>query len=195
VVKQARLTGSQDDRRGGTRLRAGAPPGPRGICCLPLLIAVAGCGAGATAPQSVSPPQAQLPELTADVLKLSLTRWPLFVRSQGSLTADEITVVGAKVAGRVDEVHVDLGDEVTPQTVLLTLDRREFELAAAQAEAALLQARAAVGLAPEAPLGSLDPLASPPVREAQAVLDEVRLRRERVRRLYEQRAATETEWQ
>lgn len=109
--------------------------------------------------------------------------------------ADEISVVGAKVAGRVDEVHVDLGDVVTPQTVLLTLDRTELELAAAQAEAALAQARAAVGLAPDAPLDSLDPLASPPVREAQAVLDEVRLRRERVQRLWEQRAVTETEWQ
>lgn len=191
----ARLTGSHDDRRGGNRTWFGARLEPLGLCSLPLLLALAGCGGAAHAPQSAPPPEATLPELAADVLKLSPTRWPLLVRAQGSLTADEITVVGAKVAGRVEEVHVDLGDEVTPQTVLLTLDRRELELAAAQAEAALLQARAAVGLPPDAPLDSLNPLASPPVREAQAVLEEVHLRRERVQRLREQRAVTETEWQ
>lgn len=131
----------------------------------------------------------------ADVLQVAPIRWPLVVRSQGTLATDEITVVGTKVAGRVDLVEVDLGDEVTPKTVLMSLDRRELELEAKQAEAALLQARAAVGLLPDAPLEELDPVNSPPVREAQAVLDEARLKRERVERLRLQRAVTEAEWE
>lgn len=171
-------------------------PGSQGTCLtFVLMIVLAGCGGGASAPQNVSPEKAPLPELQADVLTLAPTRWPQIVRSQGSLMVDEITVVGAKVSGRVEEVPVDLGDGVTPQTVLLKLDQRDLELTVAQAEAALLQARAAVGLTAEEPLESLNPLTSPPVREAQATLEEIRLRRERVQRLREQRAATETEWQ
>ena len=38
--------------------------------------------------------------------------WPTVARSQGSLIADEETIVSTKVAGRVSSVLVDLGDVV-----------------------------------------------------------------------------------
>ncbi len=38
--------------------------------------------------------------------------WPLIVRCQGSLVADETTIISAKVAGRIDKVQVEVGDTV-----------------------------------------------------------------------------------
>ncbi|MCA9054219.1 MAG: efflux RND transporter periplasmic adaptor subunit [Planctomycetaceae bacterium] len=159
---------------------------------------VSGCGRADPTPSpsgAASENRAAKTPIRGDALEVRLTRWPLVVRSQGTLATDEVTVVGTKVAGRVQAVDVDLGDVVTPETELMVLDRRELELEVAQAEAALAQSRAAVGLAPDAPLESLNPLNSPPVREAQAVLDEAKLRRDRVEGLRKQRAVTEAEWE
>jgi len=119
----------------------------------------------------------------------------LIVRAQGSLAADESVVVGAKVAGRVAEIGVDLGDLVESRQPLMSLELDDLRLAAKQAEAALEQARAAIGLAPQAPLEKLNPLLSPPMRQAQAVLDEAKLKRTRVERLKLQQAVTEAEWE
>lgn len=129
------------------------------------------------------------------VLQVTESSWPRLARSQGSLVADEVAVIGAKVPGRVEEVHVDLGSPVTEGAELMSLDREDLKLEIAQAEAQFLQARAAVGLPVEATVESLQPQNSPPVREAQAVLDEAIQKRERLERLRTQGAVTETEMQ
>jgi RND family efflux transporter MFP subunit len=98
--------------------------------------------------------------------------------------------VGAKVAGRVVEVSVDLGDQVRRDDPLVTLDREEFRLAVAQAEAQLAQARAAVGLKADDDVAALDPLNAPPVREAKAVWDESRQRLDRLRQLRAENAVS-----
>lgn len=113
--------------------------------------------------------------------------WPAVVRTQGSLIADEVTIVGAKVAGRVDEVDVDLGDVLTAGTPLATLNQADFRLQVSLADAQLMQARAALGLKPTDPAESLNPENAPPVREAKAVWDETRTRVDRLRQL-QQRA-------
>jgi RND family efflux transporter MFP subunit len=107
--------------------------------------------------------------------------------------ADEVTVVGAKVAGRVAQVGVDLGDRVPASAPLAALDQDEFRLQVALAEAQLLQARAALGLRPTDPAESLDPHNAPPVREARAVVDEIKSRIERVRQLRVRNAVTKDE--
>lgn len=108
----------------------------------------------------------------AEVMVVEPVVWPTTVRCQGSLMADETTVVSAKVAGRTAAVLFEIGDFVAAGQILVEIDSEEFQLQAEQADAQLAQARAAVGLAPDAPLESLNPDNAPPVREAKAVLDE-----------------------
>lgn len=105
------------------------------------------------------------------------------VHVTGSLAAQERAELRAKVAGRVQNVAVDLGSAVTRGAVLIELDRRDYELRLQQAAAALAQARAALGLQPD---GTNDTIAidrTPPVKEAKAVFEEARKNRDRVRSL------------
>jgi len=111
------------------------------------------------------------------------------------MAAYETTVLGAKVAGRVESVLFDLGDAVSANERLVALDERDLELQLAQATAQLEEARAAIGLEPGRSDASLDPEASPPVREAKAVWEESVLRKERIRQLRDRDAASEEELQ
>ncbi len=143
------------------------------------------------------PPEAgtrsELPVIKAEVLNVQKCNWPTIVRTQGSLFADEIAVVGAKVAGRVSQVHVELGDTARANAPLATLDQEEFRLQVTQAEAQLLQARAAVGLKPDEPVEHLKPENAPPVREEKALWDEARAKSERWQQLRKQNAVTEAD--
>jgi RND family efflux transporter MFP subunit len=156
-----------------------------------LLVALQGCGRKPTDDAAAAGPPA--PPIRAEVLTIERGAWPTIVRTQGSLFADEVAVVGAKVAGRIAEVHVELGDVLKEGAPLVTLNQEEFQLQVAQAEAQLQQTRAAVGLRAEAPVESLVPENSPPVREAKAVWDEAIARRDRAKQLRSSNAGTEAE--
>jgi len=166
-----------------------------GFCIGALVLgALVGCGQHApTDAKTKSDARSALPLVKAVVLRVDQSPWPAIVKTQGSLIADEVTVVGAKVAGRVAEVRVDLGDTITANSPLATLDQEEFKLQIALAEAQLTQSRAALGLAPASPVESLKPENSPPVREAKAVWDEVITRIERLRPLAARNAVTKDE--
>jgi membrane fusion protein (multidrug efflux system) len=145
-------------------------------------------------PEADVPPQdPPLETIDAEVLTLQLRPWPSVVRSQGSLFADEHTVVGAKVAGRVGRVHVDLGDFVQLGAPLVTLDQQEFELLVAQADAQLQQARSAVGLRDAERVEDLDPENAAPVRQEQALWDEAKNALQRATKLHSQDAIAEGE--
>jgi RND family efflux transporter MFP subunit len=159
-----------------------------------LSIAFAGCGHGTLAESAAPASKPELPVVKAAVLTVGYRPWPDIVRTQGSLIADEATVVGAKVAGRIADIDVDLGDIVRADEPLAMLEQEEFKLQISLAEAQLLQARAALGLRPTDLVEQLDPLSSPPVREAKAVLDETRTRIERVRQLRLRNAVTQEEF-
>lgn len=157
-------------------------------------LAAAGCsGHVQQADKSKASAPAELPVLAAEVLEIQPVSWPQTVRSQGSLVADDMVVVGAKIAGRVEQVNVDLGDSTAANATIATLDQEEFKLQVALAEAQLVQARAALGLAGDDPVAQLNPQKAPPVREAQAVLDEARLRTERAQSLRARNAVTQEE--
>jgi membrane fusion protein (multidrug efflux system) len=149
----------------------------------------------ATGSAPVGGPVAALPTIKAEVLEIEPCRWPRLARGQGSLVADEVAIVGAKVPGRIADVRVDLGDVVKANAELVSLDREDLRLQIVQSEALLSQSRAAVGLAADASLETLNPLNSPPVREAQAVWDEARTKRHRLETLRQQNALTEIELQ
>jgi len=150
-----------------------------------------GCSGGK---QSEGPPaKPELPTVEAEVLKIAPSRWPKTIRSQGSLTADEVAVLGARVEGRVETVYVDLGDPVKAGKTLVSLRKREFEFRVQQAEAALLQARSAVGLKPDEPLAKLNPENAPPVVEQRTMWDKTKQDLQRASRLREQNTITAAE--
>ena len=151
-----------------------------------LVIAVGFFGFAACR-QPESGKKAEPPPLEVLVQGTALTiepiAWPKLVKSQGTLIADEVTTVGPKVAGRIIDVPVDLGDIACQDDVLVQLDPNEFQLLAEQADAQLLQARSAVGLKPGDPTDGLNPDNAPPVRETRAVWDEAKKAVDRIRQL------------
>jgi RND family efflux transporter MFP subunit len=136
--------------------------------CLALLLVVAGCGRrdgttkAAQAADDDSPP-------TVAVLTAGLHNWPHVVRVQGTLLADEHAVIGAKVAGRVEAVHVDLGTEVEPDEALLTLDTEELKMQVRESEAQLAQACAKLGLTAADDEAEVDPYEVSTVQEEKAL--------------------------
>ncbi len=115
--------------------------------------------------------------------------WPQVVRAQGSLVADDEVILGAKVAGRVERVTIDLGSPVKKNDELVVLDTEEFQLAVRQAEAQLMQALQAVGLPAELtdaapfPEDQKNPENSPLVEIEAALLEEAMANRQRGQQL------------
>ncbi len=154
------------------------------------LLAVLGCDPSSAEKSDAKTPPAPL---TARVLPVELVPWPTLVRVQGSLQADEIATLSSRVAGLVDHVKVDRGAVVKQGDVLIELRRVDFDLKVAQAEAALKQTRARLGLRDGQKDESLDPTSAPPVREAHAQLQESLGKYERARGLRGTRAIPEEE--
>jgi RND family efflux transporter MFP subunit len=108
------------------------------------------------------------------------------VTVSGTLAAFDQTTVSVKVAGRLQTITVDLGTVVRKGQAIGQLEPQDYRLRVQQAEAALAQARARLGLSPD---GSDDRVAAEQtgtVRQAKAVLDEAKLKRERATKLVEQ---------
>lgn len=110
---------------------------------------------------------------------------PTKVAVSGLLAPQEELVLGLEVGGRVAALAVDVGDVVAAGAVVAALDPREFDLAVERAEAAVGAAEARLGLATGADIGAFDVEQAPSVREAEAVVIEARLNRERVVKLVE----------
>jgi RND family efflux transporter MFP subunit len=111
---------------------------------------------------------------------------PRTVSATGTLAAEEQITLSAKVAGRVAKIDVDLGTRVKRAQVVAQLDQTDFKLRIEQAEAALQQARARLGLSPTGTDEKIDVEQTALVRQARAVLEESRLTRDRSVKLLEQ---------
>ncbi|TDJ71788.1 MAG: efflux RND transporter periplasmic adaptor subunit [Planctomycetota bacterium] len=165
-------------------------PTQRPVLVLVLFLAsthTLACGPTALAAEAQSPAEADdLPQVvTIPVVDEDLT---FSVTMPGSVRALESAALYAKVAGYLDRIDVDLGDEVVEGQVLAVLDipEMQFELRRDEAEvayarsrveqqaAAVAQAEAAVGSA-EAGLARLEQMHR--VREADAALRRTELER------------------
>jgi len=111
---------------------------------------------------------------------------PRTVTTTGTLAAEDQVTLSAKVAGRVERIDVDLGSRVRRGQPIAQLDQTDFKLRVEQADAALQQARARLGLPPTATDELVVPEKTAIVRQARAVLDEARLTRDRSVKLLEQ---------
>lgn len=109
------------------------------------------------------------------------------VEVNGTLAAQDQVAVAFKVAGRIDRLPVDLGDTVKQGQLLAGLDKTDFDLAVAQADAALQQARARLGLAANQTDERVVVERAPLVLQAKAALDEARLSRDRAQQMFDQK--------
>lgn len=148
---------------------------------LARILAAAALGASAcSGPQQVEA-QADTAPGPRSVTTATVTAEP-FARSitvTGTLAAEEQIALGFNVAGRVGEVHVDLGSPVREGQVVARLIPADFELRVRQAEAALVQARVRLGLTAEGGDTTVDPEQTALVRQRRAVVQEARLGHDR----------------
>ena len=150
------------------------------------VVVLAGAGCNQDTRASAAPPKPVTPPRQVRVAPAVQESVPRTVVVSGTLAAEEQVVLGAKVAGRLAELAVDLGSRVRKGQVLARIDRGAYQLRVDQAVAALQQARARLGLPPEGTDDRVDPEKTAVVRQARAVLDEAKLTRERSDRLWEQ---------
>lgn len=116
------------------------------------------------------------------------------VTVNGTLAAYDQTTVSVKVPGRLKSISVDLGTVVRRGQVIASLEPEDYRLRVQQAEAAMAQARARLGLTPEGTDDRVDPDRTATVRQAQAVLDEARFNRSRAQKLVEQGVVSRAEF-
>lgn len=157
-----------------------------------LSLSVVACGKDTTPARAAGHAKAQEPRAVR-VVTASVGPFPRTVIVTGTLAADEEVVAGFKVAGRVSEIAVDLGSPVRKGQVLARLDPTDFRLRLEQAEAALRQVRAGLGLPRDGSGESVDPEKTALVREARAVLEEARLNRDRTAQLWEKKYIARSE--
>jgi RND family efflux transporter MFP subunit len=119
------------------------------------------------------------------IVEAAEARLPRTVAVTGTLAADEDVAAGFKVAGRVSEQAVDLGSPVRRGQPLARLDPTDYRIRVEQAEAALRQVRAGLGLSPDGADDRVDPEKTALVREARALLEDARLNRDRIAQLRE----------
>jgi RND family efflux transporter MFP subunit len=183
-------------------------------CLLLAALAVSGCGR-AHHDAAVPPPVAAAARRTepvaappaATTVKAEPKPWKATVRSQGGLVADELTVIGARVAGRIAAVTVEVGQRVRTGDVLIRLDDTELRLRIEQAAAELGRARAALGLDPvaetiagaevgggaDADADTINVAAAPEVARERARLDEARAQLVRLEALAERNAISRSD--
>ena len=95
----------------------------------------------------------EVPAIAVTTARVEARNVPAFIQATGSLIADETSDVAPKVAGKVANVSVDVGDFVTQGAVIAKIDDSDArrQLAGAQARvkqeiAAVRQAEAKLGL-------------------------------------------------
>lgn len=98
---------------------------------------------------------------------------PETVPATGELYAEERATIGAKTPGRVLRLPVDLGSVVKAGDVLAEIERDEYELRLAQAEALVRQTRARLGIL-DKQTDDVVPEETAIVKRAAAVLKEAR---------------------
>lgn len=117
------------------------------------------------------------------------------VNVTGTLAAQDEATLSIKVPGRLNAVTVDLGSVVRRGQTIAQVEQQDYKLRVQQAEAALQQARARLGLQPQGDDDRFDPEVTGTVRQARAVLEEARQNRQRVASLVESGVVARAEYE
>ncbi len=156
-------------------------------------LALSACGDDRTAmssgkggPEGKGGGPESLPAREVKVARVETASLARTVAVSGTLAADEEAELGPKVAGRLASLSVDLGDTVRKGQTLARLAPTDFELRIRQAQNAIDQARAQLGLPADGPLQVVDPQDTAVVKQAAANLNQARLTRDRMARLFDE---------
>lgn len=145
---------------------------PRRVCWAgAVLLAAISCGCSKTPEKKESATNAAP---SVKVVAVRAQEVPQSIKIQGSLLADEQAVVGVKVAGRVEQVAVDIGAQVKRGTPLAVLDLADFKVRIKQAEAEEAAVRARLGLKADQQGKDLDRAKVPSVLQEKALLEGAR---------------------
>jgi multidrug efflux pump subunit AcrA (membrane-fusion protein) len=142
-----------------------------------LAVSAAACSGASSAAQRAgdSADEAR----SVPVVRIQPTPLDRSVTVSGTLAAEEQVMLSLKVTGRLEEMLVDLGSPVRRGQVIARLSPTDFELRLSQAQAALQQARARLGLDPGGEGDSVEIEQTAVVRQAKAALEEARRQRDR----------------
>lgn len=128
-------------------------------------------------------PTPSVPEIVDVTTAAAIVRrLPRSLEVVGSLAADEEVIIGAQVAGELSQLNVDFGGYVTAGQVIAQIDQRDAKLKVEQAEAALKQTMARLGMKEGE---RFDPQQNADVRVAKASLDWAKMDLDRASRLIE----------
>ncbi len=116
------------------------------------------------------------------------------VTVNGNLLAYDQTTVGVKVPGRLQSINVDIGTVVRKGQAIAQLEQSDYKLRVQQSEASLAQARARLGLNPDGTDDRVSAEQTGTVRQAKAVLDEAKAKRDRAERLVREGIVPRAEW-
>jgi RND family efflux transporter MFP subunit len=134
------------------------------------LAVLAGCSGPYATENVVAKETTPIPVTAIRIAENSI---PEIVTANGELFAEEVANVTAKVSGRVQKIHVDLGSVVKQGDVLVELEKTDYEIRVQQAAALVEQIRARLGILNKAD-DSVVPEQVANVREADAALKEAR---------------------
>jgi RND family efflux transporter MFP subunit len=153
-------------------------------CTTILLLAAAfaaGCGSAkqaASAPpdstasaanRDPATPDASVPEVsTAEVVERTALRT---LEAVGSLEAEDEVTLSSQAAGNLDVITVDVGSPVRRDQLIARLDQRELALKVDQAQAAVRQIEARLGIKGGE---KVDPEKQPEVRQTRSALERAR---------------------
>ncbi len=171
------------------------PRPPRALALLlsAFLAAAAGAGCGGESAAKTKIARGDAGPRVVTTLPAEQAALPQVVTVSGTLAAEDEVELGLKAPGRIGALLVDLGSVVRAGQPLARLDPTDFRHRARQAEAALQQARARLGLDGTGGDDRVVIEETAVVRQARAQLDEARLRRERFARLFEEKLVSEAE--
>jgi RND family efflux transporter MFP subunit len=154
------------------------------------LLLLAGCGGGTPKAAKGKRPEAgtvnALPSREVRLARAESGRLARTVTVSGTLAAEEQAELGMKVAGRLETMAVDLGDRVAHGQVIARLAPTDFTLRIQQAQNALEQARARLGLSAGEPDRVVPPEQTSVVKQAAANLRQAQLTQERASNLFKQ---------
>ena len=151
-----------------------------------MLVSVAGCKSDYPASGRAANADARSQVRQVKTVQVAETPIGETVTVNGTLAAYDQTTVGTKVAGRLQSISVDFGTVVRKGQAIAKLEPQDYQLRVQQAEAALAQARARVGLSPDGGDDRVTLDQTGTVREAKAVLEESKAKRDRAARLINQ---------
>jgi RND family efflux transporter MFP subunit len=149
-------------------------------CAVLAVLWIIGCG---HKPAENTVARAQLESKKVRVARVQELPVEETVAATGSLVAHDRAVLSAKVPGRIESIQVDMGSAVKEGDILARIEKRDYELRQLQAEAALAQARARLGLSLSGEEDKAEPEKASIVKEARAILAEATKNRDRIVKL------------